>query len=120
MNIVLVDDESDILEIQRDALSALKLDIHEFTSPQAAWTYIQNHEVALVVTDWSMPEMTGMDLLFRIRGLAHPPHVIILTAYGTIERAVQAINLGAFNFLEKPFGSEELLSIVKTALPTTG
>ena len=97
--IVIVDDEAEILEIQKEALTELDVEVQAFTDPCAAWKHIQQSESALVVTDWNMPGMTGMDLLFKIQGLERPPYVIVMTAYGTIDRAVQAVHQGAFNFL---------------------
>src|SRR5260221_8808478 len=102
-HVVLVDDEQTILNIQLEALSEIGLSAEAFSDPVAALERIQRGDVSLVVTDWNMPEMTGMDLLFKTRALVRPPYVIIVTAHGTVTRAVQAMNQGAFNFLEKPF-----------------
>lgn len=114
--IVLVDDEQSILDVQQEALSQISLTAHAFADPIAAWERIQQGDVSLVVTDWNMPQMTGMDLLFKTRSLQRPPHVIIVTAFGTIPRAIQAINEGAFNFLEKPFDIERYQILVKDAI----
>jgi DNA-binding NtrC family response regulator len=114
--IVLVDDEQPILEIQQEALSQINLTAQAFVDPMVAWERIQQGDVSLVVTDWNMPQMTGMDLLFKTRSLQRPPHVIIVTAFGTIPRAIQAINEGAFNFLEKPFDIERYQTLVKDAI----
>ena len=77
-SIVLVDDEAPILDIQKESLEGLDAEIQTFTDPCAAWVFIQQGDVALVVTDWNMPGMTGMDLLFRIRGLERPPYTMKL------------------------------------------
>ncbi len=114
--IVLVDDEQLLLDLEKDALATIGLHAQAFTNPQKAWEYIAENGPALVVTDWNMPQMTGMDLLFRTRALPTPPHVIILSGAGTVERAVQAMNHGAFNFLEKPFQTERFLALVQESL----
>ena len=114
--IVLVDDERDILDIQQEALIELGLTSEAFVSPSVAWNRIQRGDVSLVVSDWNMPEMTGMDLLFKTRSLLNPPFVILITAFGTISRAVQAMNGGAFSFLEKPFKMASFTELVKDAL----
>jgi len=57
-----------------------------FSNPLAAWDHIKKGGVSVVVSDWNMPGMTGMNLLFKTRSLIRPPHVIIVTAYGTVER----------------------------------
>jgi DNA-binding NtrC family response regulator len=114
--IVLVDDEPEVLDIQEEALRELGATIRKFKDPSEAWLYLQREPASLVVTDWNMPGMTGMELLFKTRGLNRPPYVIVLTAFGTVERAVEAINAGAFNFLEKPFEINAYVQAVKDAL----
>ena len=114
--IVLVDDETPILEIQQEALSLIGLTARAFSDPLAAWDYIYKNDVAIVVSDWNMPGMTGMELLFKTRALPRPPYVIMITAFGTVDRAVQAMNQGAFSFLEKPFDLHRYNSVVKDAL----
>ena len=102
--IVLVDDEPAILELQQAALGTVDLAVAAFQRPAEAWQYLQQHpEVRLLVTDWEMPEMTGMDLFFKVRGLPRPPRVIFVTGHGSVNRAVQALSQGASNFSEKPF-----------------
>ena len=115
-SVVLVDDEQDILDMQQEALTELGLTSEAFVSPTAGWERIQRGDISLVITDWNMPEMTGIDLLFRTRSLPNPPYVILVTAFGTIPRAVQAMNSGAFNFLEKPFKIASFLELVKDAV----
>ena len=114
--IILVDDEQTILDVQKEALSEIGLSAESFSDPVASLARIQRGDVSLVVTDWNMPEMTGMDLLFKTRALQRPPYVIIVTAHGTITRAVQAMNQGAFNFIEKPFDIHRYQDLVKDAL----
>ena len=114
--LVLVDDEPQILDIQKEALVDFDTEVKAFTDPRTAWEFIQQGDVSLVVTDWNMPGMTGMDLLFKIRGLDRPPYTIVLSAFGSVDRAVQAMNQGAFNFLEKPFKVERYQTAVKDAL----
>jgi len=114
--IVLVDDEAEILNIQADALTGMGFVIRKFTDPIAAWEFLQRERTTLVVTDWNMPGMTGLDLLFKIRGLPFPPYVIVLTAFGTVERAVQAMNAGAYSFLAKPIQLVPYRSTIEAAL----
>ncbi len=114
--IVLVDDEESILAIERDALAEIGIEAECYPNPILAWERIQRGDVALVVTDWNMPEMTGMELLFKTRALRHPPYVIVVTAHGTIPRAVQAMNQGAFSFFEKPFDIHTYQELVRDSL----
>lgn len=115
-NIVIVDDEKNVLDLQQEALLAAGLNPETFTNPVDAFERIKRGDVAVLVTDWNMPQMTGMELLFKTRSIARPPYVIVMTAHGTISRAVQAMNEGAFNFLEKPFSVKNYIESVKNAL----
>ncbi len=76
----------------------------------------QTEAVDLVLTDIRMPEMDGMELLARLKTMQPDLPVIILTAHGTIGSAVEAIKVGAFDFLTKPFPREQLSTAVRKAL----
>jgi two-component system response regulator FixJ len=69
-----------------------------------------------IVSDVRMPEMTGLDLLRALQKARDPRPVILLTGHGDIEMAVQAIKIGAFDFIEKPFKNDRLLDSIKSAL----
>jgi two-component system response regulator FixJ len=69
-----------------------------------------------VITDVRMPEMSGIDLLKRLRQMKNPVPVIIITGHGDVPLAVEAMKCGASDFLEKPFDDELLLTAVRTAL----
>lgn len=69
-----------------------------------------------IVSDVRMPEMTGLDLLRELKSLEDPRPIVLLTGHGDIEMAVQAIKLGAFDFIEKPFNEERLLGSIEKAL----
>ncbi|MCW8131037.1 MAG: sigma-54-dependent Fis family transcriptional regulator [Planctomycetota bacterium] len=114
--VVLVDDSPEILELESDALAETDADILPFSNPLDAWQRIQRGDVSLVVTDWEMPQITGLDLLFKIQGLPIRPAVIFLTGCGTVHRAVQAMMQGAQDFLEKPFEPGDLQKIVERSL----
>lgn len=114
--VVIVDDDDATLQIQRDLLSEIGIAPRCFNDPCEAWELIRRGDPKLVVTDWEMPGMTGMDLLFKTRGLDTPPYVIILTGVATVNRAVQAMTRGAFSFLEKPIDSDPYLELVRGAL----
>jgi DNA-binding NtrC family response regulator len=73
----------------------------------------------LVMLDYKLPDMTGLDVLRRIRQLDDDTVVIMMTAYSTIESAVEAIKLGAFDYVTKPFEMDQLLFTVDKALETT-
>jgi two-component system, LuxR family, response regulator FixJ len=72
-----------------------------------------------VVSDVRMPEATGLDLLRRMQASEDPRPIILLTGHGDIEMAVQALKLGAFDFIEKPFDLDRLLASVASAMETS-
>ena len=69
-----------------------------------------------IVTDVRMPEVSGVDLLRRLRELKVPIPVIVITGHGDVQLAVEAMKIGAVDFIEKPFDDEVLLAAVKSAL----
>jgi two-component system response regulator FixJ len=72
-----------------------------------------------IVSDVRMPETTGLDLVRKLQSSDDPRPVILLTGHGDIEMAVQALKLGAFDFIEKPFDLDRLLAAVKLAMETS-
>src|SRR5580698_5918542 len=70
----------------------------------------------LIITDLRMPEMDGFDLIRGVMALPEPPHVVMITAFGSIETAIRAVKLGAYDYITKPFEIEELLLVADKAL----
>ena len=86
-----------------------------------ALNYLQQQEVNLVVTDINMPEMNGIAFLRELNKSFPNTNVIMITAYGGVESYIEAMNLGAFEYINKPVKIEELKSILKKVFkePTT-
>jgi len=76
----------------------------------------QEGDYQLVITDLKMPEVDGMDLLKTVKGIDAKVPVIVVTGYGTVKKAVEAIKIGAYDFIEKPVEREKLELIVERAL----
>ena len=114
--ILLVED----LANPRKALSILMkkhgLDADEAENGQAAIELLREQEYDLIVTDLKMRPVDGMQLLQVARQQPNPPEVIILTAFASIENSVDAMRLGAFDYLSKPFKVDVLLNSIKNAL----
>ena len=70
----------------------------------------------LIITDLRMPEMDGFDLIRGVMQLPEPPHVVMITAFASIETAIRAVKLGAYDYIAKPFEIEELLLVADKAL----
>ena len=105
-SILIVDDEPGIREFLADALAS---DDHDATSAADgvdALRHLHARAFDLMITDLKLPgPLTGVDLLRTARREQPEMEVIVLTAYGTVETAVEAMKLGAFDYLEKPVSS---------------
>ena len=77
---------------------------------------IARHQPAVVVTDLKMPEMTGLELLQHLREADSDLPVVLMTAYGTVGDAVEAMKHGAFDFVQKPFEGDQLVVVVRRAV----
>ncbi|MFY0565408.1 sigma-54-dependent transcriptional regulator [Archangium lansingense] len=116
--VALVEDERNLRELYQDVLSARGLRVVPLDSVAAAEAHLSRHAPDLVLLDVKLGDGDGLALLDRLRqqGLRTP--VIVMTAFGTVERAVQALRAGATDFLVKPFANERLVSAVEAALET--
>jgi len=115
--LLLVDDNKESLASLEMAFSRSS-DYKRLTASdgQQAWQILQDNPVDVVVTDLRMPEVDGMELLRRVLGMDHPPQVILLTAFGTVESAREALLQGAFDYLTKPVNLKELRNRVEKAM----
>ncbi len=113
--VCVVDDE----ELMRDSVAAiLKRQGHSveaFDDPQDALEAARCGSFDLLVTDMKMPRMTGVELLRSVRAAGCDTPTILMTAFGTVANAVEAMKLGAFDYVEKPFQGEHLCTLVERA-----
>ncbi len=109
--VIVVDDDKRTRRILQILLERLHLPSEAFESATEALERLREESAALVLTDLKMPRMNGIEFLRELRQLDAEVPVIVLTAYGTVEAAVEAMKLGAVDFLSKPFdvGSLEVL-----------
>jgi Response regulator containing CheY-like receiver, AAA-type ATPase, and DNA-binding domains len=101
--ILCVDDEPQLLNLLARMLRPLGHSVRTAASVHEALQVISREVVDLVVTDWSMPHLSGLDLLHLLRDDGNDTPVVMLTAFGSIDHAVLAIQAGAANYLTKPF-----------------
>jgi two-component system response regulator FixJ len=97
-------------------LRSAKIDVKTYESAAAFLDVASNVKTGCVITDVRMPEISGIDLLRRLRELKIGVPVIIITGHGDVPLAVEAMKIGAADFLEKPFDDEVLLAAVRSAL----
>lgn len=112
MRILLVDDEREVLD---DLVTALKPTGYEFfkeTNPVEAIKSYVNERYDVVISDVRMPEMSGIDLLKRIRELDKNARVIIITAFGDLQTAKDSVNNHAYAFFGKPVEIKDLIQVL--------
>ena len=115
-SILVVDDEKNQREILETILSGEGYDVTTASSGEAAMKFVADRHFDLVLTDLKMTGMSGLDLLKELTDFDKSIIVILLTAHGTIDSAVDALRLGAFEYLQKPYDSAKLLETVSRAL----
>ena len=115
-SILVVDDEKNQREILETILSGEGYDITTASSGEAAMKFVESRRFDLVLTDLKMTGMSGLDLLKELTNFDKSIIVILLTAHGSVDSAVDALRLGAFDYLQKPYDSEKLLETVDRAL----
>jgi two-component system NtrC family response regulator len=114
--VLIVDDEKNYLVVLEALLGPEGYEIMTLDNAQAALGLIQEADLDLVITDMKMPGMSGMELLEAAKEIKPELPVIMMTAYGTIEMAVEAMKKQAYDYITKPFQNEELKLTVKKAL----
>jgi DNA-binding NtrC family response regulator len=114
--LLIVDDEKDIHEILEVMLTDVVTEIeHAFDGKEALEKIIAGN-FHTVLSDINMPKLNGLDLLKEVRTQGHHVPFVILTAFGDKEKAVEALKLGAFDFLDKPWEEENLKDVVGRSL----
>ena len=116
VQILLVDDEQQMLSAMEAVLARSGFSVLKSSNGEEALEVIERAKVDLVISDMRMPVMTGSDLLAKIHENHPRIPVVMITAYGTIAQAVEAMKNGAFDFVTKPFSAEDLESVVTRAL----
>jgi two-component system nitrogen regulation response regulator NtrX len=115
-NILIVDDESGIRDSLKGVLEDDGYQTGEAGSGESCLDLLDRHAFDVVLLDVWLPGMDGLDTLQKIRELDNPPEVIMISGHGTIETAVRATKLGAYDFLEKPLSIDRTLSLIKHAI----
>jgi len=115
-NIVVIDDEESICLGCKLPLTDLGHSVVTFQKGRTALEAFQQNGYDLILLDLKLPDMDGMEILARVRQEKPNTKIIIMTGYGSVENAVSAMKLGAFDFLSKPFSTDELVLSAERAL----
>jgi two-component system response regulator FixJ len=111
-----IDDDEAIRQSLAFLLQAAKLEVKTYSSAMAFLDALPDTTASCVITDVRMPGMSGVDLLRRLKELKIGVPVIVITGHGDVALAVEAMKVGAVDFLEKPFDDDVLLASVQSAL----
>lgn len=115
-HILIIDDEQNYLLVLETMLTDVGYQVTALNDPETALAFLEESEVDVVITDMKMPKVSGREVLERVKkSWAHIP-VLIMTAFGSIESAVELMKQGAFNYITKPFANDELLLSVQNAV----
>ncbi len=114
--ILLVEDQETTREFVGMILGDDGYEVDHAADGGEALQRLEEETYDLVLTDLKLGDLSGIDVLKKARSLQDPPAVIIITAYGSIENAVEAIKVGAYDYLTKPVSSDELLHTIRRAL----
>lgn len=115
--LLIIDDELDLLKgLKRLLFAGIRIEILISQSPNEALEIIKSNPVSVVLSDIKMPEMDGLDLLSVIKHDFPAVEVIMMTAFGTIDIAVESLKRGAFDFVTKPIDIERLTHLLKKCL----
>jgi DNA-binding NtrC family response regulator len=115
-NVLIIDDEAAIRESLQTLLELEGYGVGTAASGEEGLARLGDRPFDLVLLDLALPDRNGIDLLPEIRGIDPQLSIIMITAYGTVEDAVRAMQSGATNFLQKPWDNEKLLADVRAAV----
>jgi DNA-binding NtrC family response regulator len=114
--ILIIDDELDTREVLKDRLESLNYRVLTAATGKEGLERLERENPHMVLLDIELPDMNGLEMLGEIRKREHDITVVMITAYGTIERAVRAMKEGAYDFIPKPFEPDHIALIIAKAL----
>ena len=115
-SILVVEDDEAMRDLLAEELEDAGFDVEAAGGAAAGLERARARRFDLVITDLRMPEMDGFDLIRGVVALPEAPHIVMITAFGSIETAIRAVKLGAYDYITKPFEIEELLLVADKAL----
>lgn len=113
--VLLVDDEQDFMDVLSERMRDRGMEVTTTTSPFEAMEKAGTENFDAVILDLMMPEMNGLEALARLREKNPDLQIILLTGHATIEKGIEAMKLGAMDFLEKPIDIQKLGEKIREA-----
>lgn len=114
--ILVVDDDVGIVGMMETFLSDLGYSPHILMSAEAGLEYLQSSPVDLIIADLRLPGMDGLSFVRAVKEKNFPAEILVITGFGTVQDAVEAIKIGAFDFIEKPLNLDRLEITIQNAL----
>jgi DNA-binding response OmpR family regulator len=114
--VLIVDDEANIRFTLSQALAALPLAVETAAGGEEALRIVEEQAIDLILLDLRMPGLDGMEVLRRLRDARPEIPIVIITAHGTVGSAIEAMKLGAIEFLQKPFSPDQIRQVVSQVL----
>ena len=114
--VLVVEDDTAMRTMLREALEEEGYRVEAAAGGRAGVERVRQGGIDLVVSDVKMPDLDGLDMLREIKAVSPSPHVITITAFGSIDTAIRAVKLGAFDYITKPFDVDQLILSVQKAL----
>lgn len=118
-SVLVLDDERNIVTVLKAILEKRNFTVEGFTDPREALDALRSHKFDAAVTDLYMPDIDGMAFLEESKRLYPGLPVVMITAFGTVDSAVDAIKRGAFDYVTKPFEQSEIVSVLQKAVNTS-
>jgi two-component system, NtrC family, response regulator AtoC len=113
--ILVVDDEENIRLVLRTLLKKHGFEVEVADSGEAALALLDAFDPDVILTDVRMPKMGGLDLLATLKAKQHPATVIVMSAYGNVDLAIEAMKAGAYDYVSKPFKPDEIVLVLRKA-----
>lgn len=114
--VFVVDDEQDVRDSLQELVETIGLPVECFASAEDFLEAVEPPRPGAVILDIRMPGMSGLELQRRLNSIARFLPVVIVTGHGSVQMSVQAMRQGAFDFLEKPYDTQQLLRVVRAAV----
>ncbi len=109
INICIVEDEEIIRITLSDELIEEGYNVFSFPNAKESLKFLENNSVDIIITDLRLPDINGIELLKKVKQKQPQIEMLVMTAYGSVDTAIEAMKIGAFNYLMKPFTTDELL-----------